>query len=77
MGGPLGVFIRDLLEPLPFYIKPIVTVIGLMFVWWCLVIVSGMRIWTWFFTIEPAVTAQHQVKPPILDINIILNNKCV
>ncbi|XP_067952106.1 chloride channel CLIC-like protein 1 [Watersipora subatra] len=61
MGGPLAEFINEVLEPLPFYLKPFVSVFGLVFLWWCMVLVSGMRVWTWFFTVEPAVTAQHQL----------------
>jgi len=75
MGEPLGIFIRDLMAPLPFWMKPVVAVLGLVFLWWCLVLMSGMKVWTWFFSVEPANTTQHEVGGATLSFSVNILTK--
>ena len=66
MGEAPAKFLDDFLRPFPFYMKFVVSFIGMAFAGMVMVIFSGRRIMLlsgWLFTVEPANTAQHQVKP--------------
>ena len=65
MGEAPAKFLDDFLRPFPFYMKFVVSFIGMAFAGMVMVIFSGRRIMLlsgWLFTVEPANTAQYQVK---------------
>lgn len=71
MGKPLGLFIDDVMSPLPLLLKPVAVIAGMFFLGFVFILLSGMRIWTWFFTIEPANLAQDQVELLIEPLDLL------
>lgn len=61
MGEPLGKFIGGVMEPFPWYVQPVAAILGLIFLGFFMAIASGMKVWTWFFSLEPAATVDYQV----------------